>query len=130
MLAGRGVEDKVWRWDFGRISNRFETFVTLSVEVEIDVADVLYILLGPAVRAVFDGVHSHEHVGAAGTLIGEPSLKAGARYRLSLSDSLDRVASGTMPHEDRGIVCGIEKLPDILGSGERSRCESGVGAHG
>src|ERR1700730_2864957 len=112
------------------MSNRFESFITLSVEVEVDVADILYIFLGPAVSAVLNGIHSHEHVGAVGTLIGEPSLKAGARYRLSLGDSLDRVASGAIPHEDRGVVWGIEKLPYILGSGERSRCECSVAAHG
>src|SRR5713226_4719155 len=66
VLTGRGIEDKVWRWHRRRISNRFESYVTLSVEVEIDVADVLYILLGPGVSAVLNGIHSHEHVGTAG----------------------------------------------------------------
>ena len=91
-------------------------------------ANILYVCLRPAVSAVLDGIHSHEHVGTAGILIGEPSLKVGARYRLSLGDSLHRVTSGAIPHEDRGIVCGLEKLQDILGSGERSRCECSIGA--
>src|SRR6266853_5003862 len=41
VLTGRGIEDKVWRWSIDRISNRYERFVTISVEVEIDVADAL-----------------------------------------------------------------------------------------
>src|ERR1700683_1286361 len=112
------------------MSNRFESYVTLSVEIEINVANILYFSLRPGVSAVLDGIHSHEHVGTAGVLIGEPSLKVGARYRLRLGDSLHRVTSGAIPHEDRGVFCGLEKLPYILRSGERSRCECSVGAHG
>src|ERR1700688_795928 len=52
VLTGRGIEDKVWRWHRRRISNRFESYVTLSVEVEIDVANILYVSLRPAVSPV------------------------------------------------------------------------------
>jgi hypothetical protein len=37
------------------MSNGFESFVTLAVEVEIDVADFLYIPFCPGVRAVLIG---------------------------------------------------------------------------
>src|SRR6266576_3848105 len=111
------------------MSNRLESFVTLSVEVEIDVADILYICLGPTVGTVLNRIHSNENVGTASILIGEPSLKSGARDRLRFGDCLNRVASGAIPDENRGVVRGIEKLPDVLRSGERSRCECSVAAH-
>ncbi len=111
------------------MSNGFESFVTLAVEVEIDVADFVYIPLCPGVRAVLNRIHSHEHVVAAGTLIGKPSLEAGARYGLSLGYCLNGVAGGAAPHKDRCVVRGFEKLPDILRRGERSRRECGVCAH-
>src|SRR6516162_8949714 len=111
------------------MSNRFESFVTLSVEVKVDVADILYICLGPAVGAVLNRIHSYEHVIATGALIGEPGLKAGARYCLSLGDCLNRVPCGALPHKDRGVISGSEKLPDIVRSGEGSWCECGVAAH-
>src|ERR1700678_604841 len=113
-----------------RISNRFEGCVAIPVQVEIDVTNVLNIFLGPVVGAVLDWIHSHEHVGTDSILIFEPRLKAGARYRLSFGDSLNRVACRAIPHEDRSIVAGSEELPDVFRSGERARCESGVGAHG
>src|SRR5713101_7975947 len=105
------------------MSNGFESFITLAVEVEIDMADFVYVPLGPSVRAVLNRIHSHEHVVAAGTLIGKPSLEAGARYGLSLGDCLNGVAGGAVPHKDRCVVRGLEKLPDILRGGERSRRE-------
>src|SRR6266576_7017235 len=111
------------------MSNRLESFVTLSVEVEVDVADILYICLGPTVGTVLNRIHSNEDIGTASILIGEPSLKYRARDRLRFGDCLNRVASGAIPDEDCGVVRGLEKLPDILRSGERSWCERGVGAH-
>src|SRR5260221_12705212 len=77
VFAGRGVENKVWRWHFGRVSNRFESLITLSVEVEVDMVDVFYTLFRPGVCAVLNGVHSHEYVTATGTLTREPRLKRG-----------------------------------------------------
>ena len=74
-------------------------------------ADILYICLGPAVGAVLNRIHSHEHVIATGTLIGEPSLKAGARDRLSFGDCLNRVACGAIPHKDRGVIRRVRKAP-------------------
>jgi hypothetical protein len=50
VLAGRRVEDEVWRWHVGRIANRLESFVALPIEVEIDVADILYIFISALVR--------------------------------------------------------------------------------
>ena len=111
------------------MSNGFESFITLAVEVEIDMADFLYVPLGPGVRAVLNRIHSHEHVVAAGTLIGKPSLEAGARYGLSLGDCLNGVAGGAVPHEDRGIIQGFKQLSDILRRGESSWCECSIGAH-
>src|SRR6266849_4581131 len=111
------------------MSNGFESLVALAVEVEIDVADFLYIPLCPGVRTVLNRIHSHEHVVTAGTLIGKPSLEAGARYGLSLGDCLNRVAGGAVPHEDRGIIRGFEQLSDVLRRGESSWCECSIGAH-
>jgi hypothetical protein len=42
-----------------------ESFVALPIEVEIDVADILYIVFGSAVGAVLNWIHSHEYVGTA-----------------------------------------------------------------
>src|SRR5439155_22511307 len=108
--------------------NGFESFVTLAVEVEIDVADFLYVPLCPGVRAVLNRIHSHEHVVAAGTLIGKPSLEDGARYGLSVGDCLNGVAGGTIPHEDRGIIWGFKRLSDILRRRLTSWCECCIGA--
>src|SRR5258706_6222189 len=112
------------------MSNGFESFVTFSVEVEIDVANILYISLRPAVGTILDRIHSHEHVIATGTLTREPRLKTGARDGLRLGDGLNRVSCRPIPHEDRGIVLRLEHLPDVLLIGERARRERAIGAHG
>src|SRR5689334_10082355 len=111
------------------MSNGFESLVTLAVEVEIDVADFLYVPLCPGVRAFLNRIHPHEHVVAAGTLIGKPSLEAAVRYGLSLGDCLNGVAGGAVPHEDRGIIRGFKHLSDILRRGESSWSECSIGAH-
>src|SRR6266478_8114993 len=112
------------------MSNGFESFVTLAVEVEIDVADILYIPLCPAVRAVLNRIHSHEHVIATGTLTREPGLKVGARDGLRLGNGLNRVAGVAIAHKDRGAIFRPEQFADILRSGQRSRREFAIGAHG
>src|SRR5208282_1881133 len=125
VLAGRRIENEVWRWGIDGISDRFESLVAVSVEVEIDVADTVDVVFGAAVSAILDGIHSYEDVGTTNILIGEPGLKTGARYGLSLGDSLNCVACRAIPHEDRSVVRGFEKLQDILRSCQRSRCEHG-----
>jgi len=69
VLARRSIKNKVWGGGFYGITNRVKSFVALLVEVEIDVAYILYILFGPAVRAVLNWIHSHEYVGTGSTLI-------------------------------------------------------------
>src|SRR6266481_5194240 len=54
MFARRGIENKVWSRDRGRIANCFKGFVALAVEVEIDVADILYIVFRAVVSTLFD----------------------------------------------------------------------------
>jgi hypothetical protein len=71
-------------------------------------ADILYIVLGAAISAVLDRIHSYEHVGTTNILIGEPSLKAGTRHYLGLSDSLNSLACRAIPYEDRSVVVGFE----------------------
>jgi len=114
VLARRGIQDKVWRWDFGGISDCFESLVTVSVEVEIDVADALDVVLGAAVSAILDWVHSYENVGTTNILIAEPGLKGGTRHCLGLRDSLNCVACRAISHEDGGVIRGFEKLQDIF----------------
>src|SRR5882762_6458018 len=58
-----------------------------------------------------------------------PSLKGRTRDGRSLGDCLNGVVCEAVPDENRGVIHGSEKLPHILRGGERSRCESGVGAH-
>src|SRR6266852_858149 len=111
------------------MSNGFESFVTLAVEVEVDVADVFYTLFRPSVCAVLNGVHSHEYVIATGTPTREPRLKPGTYDGLRFGDGLNRVARGAIPHEDRGVVGGLEQRPDILRRRERAWCKCEVGAH-
>ena len=82
-------------------------------------ADILYISLGPAERAVLNRIHSHEHVVTTGALTREPGLKIGACDGLRLGDGLNGVAGRAIAHEDRGIFLRPEQLPDILRSGER-----------
>jgi len=74
-----------------------ESFVALSVEIEIDVADVLYARLCSAVGAVLNQIHSHEHIGTAGTLRPEPGLKVGARDGFRLGNGLARVPRRAIP---------------------------------
>ena len=93
-------------------------------------ADILYASLRPAVSAVLDGIHSHEHVGTASVLTGEPGLKCWARYHLSLGDPLDCMPRRAIAHQDRGVVCGFKQLSDVFRGGQRARGECGVGAHG
>src|SRR5260370_33878071 len=107
-----------------------ESLITLVVEVEIDVAYILYIVLGPAVRAILNRVHSHVYVGTGSTLIRQPRLKAMARYGFRLGDGLNRVARGAIPNEDRNVVRRAKKLTHIFRGIERSRCECAVGDHG
>ena len=90
----------------------------------------LYAFLSSVVSAILNRIHSHEDVGAPSTLAREPSLKIGARYSLGLGNSLERLACGAIAHKDRDVVCGLEQLPNVLRSGERSRPECNVGAHG
>src|SRR5258708_8113964 len=110
--------------------NRFESLVDLSVEVEIDVADILYISFGPAERAVLYGIHSQEHVVATGALTREPGLKIGTCDGLCLGDGLNRVTGRAIAGEDRGVILRPEQFPDILRCRQRARREFAIGAHG
>src|SRR5882762_6458017 len=58
-----------------------------------------------------------------------PRLRPSRVLPFKLGDCLNGVVCEAVPDENRGVIHGSEKLPHILRGGERSRCESGVGAH-
>jgi hypothetical protein len=121
MPARRSVEDEIGSWNIRRPSNRVERGIAVSVEVEVNVANITDVVLGSAMRIVSEGIHSYEDIGPAGILSREPRLKIAFGDCFGRRDALDRLAGRAITDDNRGSVGGLEELQHVLRSAERSR---------
>ena len=101
-----------------------------SIEIKIDVANIIDVVLGSAVRAVSEGIHSDEDIGPASILSCKPRLKIAFRDCFGRRDALDRLAGRAIAHDDRGSVVGIEEFQHVLRSAKRSRLKIVVAVQG
>src|ERR1700677_4436871 len=110
MLARRSVEDEIGCGNIRRHSNRVERCVAVSVEVKIDVSNIIDVALGSAMRIVSKGIHSYEDIGTASILGCKPCLKIASGDCFGGRDALDRLAGRAITDDDGGSVGRLEEL--------------------
>src|ERR1700739_524423 len=115
MFAGGRVENEVWCRHVACRTNCLEGSSSILIEVEVCVADLADVFLGPAPSPSPYRIHANKDVGAGAILFLKPGLERSARDSFGCQNPLHRLLLGSIAHKDCYLVAWLMKREHIFG---------------